>query len=280
MSWLPLGPSRRIFRTLAWWHVGFKSRAAETTRTNLALCFPDLSLVEREDLTRRSLAESACLIAEAGATFHWPTERCFALAPNPRLEPLHQALAADKGVLALVPHFGNWEFLSVFMGQFQGMALYDPPRVESLAVPLLRARQRSGMRLLPIDAGGLRAAYRCLADRGVIALLPDQVPDRRAGVYAPFFGTPALTMTFAHRLIQRTRPTVLLALARRCEAGFQVEVRGVDEGIHDPDPIRSATAMNRAIEAVVLEDPAQYQWEYKRFRRQPPGLSDPYRIQD
>jgi Kdo2-lipid IVA lauroyltransferase/acyltransferase len=34
--------------------------------------------------------------------------------------------------------------------------------------------------------------------------------------------------------------------------------------------------MNRAIEQLVLADPAQYQWDYKRFKRPPPGQPYPY----
>jgi KDO2-lipid IV(A) lauroyltransferase len=38
----------------------------------------------------------------------------------------------------------------------------------------------------------------------------------------------------------------------------------------------SAVAMNQAIERLVRTAPARYQWEYKRFKRPPPGEPDPY----
>jgi KDO2-lipid IV(A) lauroyltransferase len=39
----------------------------------------------------------------------------------------------------------------------------------------------------------------------------------------------------------------------------------------------SVTAMNDAIEQLVKKNPAQYQWEYKRFKKPPEGGTDPYR---
>jgi KDO2-lipid IV(A) lauroyltransferase len=211
--------------------------------------------------------------------FHWPRERWFALLRVTGGELIERAQAEGRGALILVPHYGNWECMALYLGAHSATALYDPPRIASLEKPLREARERSGMTMLPIDRRGLRAIYEALADGGVTGLLPDQVPARSAGVYAPFFGHPALTMTFAHRLIQRTNPVVLLGAARRVEGGFSVEFAAVDEAIYADDPETSAAAMNRAIEALVRSDPSQYQWEYKRFRRQPHGTTDVY-LQD
>ena len=48
-------------------------------------------------------------------------------------------------------------------------------------------------------------------------------------------------------------------------------MRPADPDIHDEDLDHALKAMNRSIEALILEDPSQYLWSYKRFRRQPPG---------
>lgn len=282
VSHLPLARARQLLRGLSGLQLAFNTHAARTTRTNLALCFPDLDASELRDMVRRSLAETACIVAELGMLFHWPQQRWLALAKPLEAQALQQALASKSGVLVLVPHFGNWEYLALYLGQFGVMGLYDPPRIKSLEVPLRKARERSGVAMLPMDKAGLRAAYRHLQGGNCLALLPDQVPRRTAGVYAPFFGRPALTMNFAHRLIQRTRPIVLLGMARRVPSGFHVRFVPLGagpqpaEGIYAPSAEASATALNRAIEELVGEDPAQYQWEYKRFRRQPKGSVDFY----
>lgn len=49
-----------------------------------------------------------------------------------------------------------------------------------------------------------------------------------------------------------------------------------DEGIYAADEQQSAAALNRSVETCVNHCPAQYQWEYKRFRKQPKGAKKIY----
>ena len=52
-----------------------------------------------------------------------------------------------------------------------------------------------------------------------MGLLPDQVPPEGMGVWAPFFGKPAYTMTLATRLVLQTGAPLLLALGAARLAG-------------------------------------------------------------
>lgn len=276
-SLLTLGGQRRLAGWLGWLAWRLDTANARVTRTNVDLCFPELSATEADALTLRSLQHTAALLTESGVVFHWRRERWLPLVRRVQGESLiRDAIGSESGVLLLAPHLGNWEFLSLYLGRYDFLALYDPPRQRALEAPILRARRRSGGRLLPIDAAGIKSLYRVLRERGVAALLPDQVPERQAGVYAPFFGHPALTMTFAHRLIRATRPRVLICVALRVAGGFDVRIVEAGPEISHEDPEISAGAMNAAIEALVRADPAQYQWEYKRFKRQPPGRPSIY----
>lgn len=253
------------------------STTAAVTAVNVDACFPDRSAAERRILVTDSLAHSAMLLTELGTLSRWDPAAWRELAVSIEgAELLEHALDGDSGVLVLVPHFGNWEFLALVLGEYGVTALYDPPRQRVLAEVIHGARSRAGATMLPIDAPGLRRFYHALANGALGALLPDQVPERRAGVYADFFGRPALTMTFAHRLLRRTGARVLMGSAARAPGGFVVRFCDPGPALADPDPEVAARALNAAIERLVLTDPAQYQWEYKRFKRPPPGTPDLY----
>ena len=86
----------------------------------------------------------------------------------------------------------------------------------------------------------------------------------------PFFGRRALTMTFAHRLIQSASPLVLIGSCTRGENGFKISFAEPPDAIYSEDVEESVAAMNEAIETLIAQDPAQYQWEYKRFKKPPP----------
>jgi Kdo2-lipid IVA lauroyltransferase/acyltransferase len=277
LALLPLTGQRwvgRMLGALSWYA---RLDSVRITRRNIDHCFPELETAARRRLARDSLRHTGQLLAETGVLFHWPVNRWQPLiVEDVGSELIDRALADGIPVLLLVPHYGNWEFLSLYLGRYRVTALYDPPRIAALEPMIRRARMRAGARLLPIDAGGLRRFYQSLRDGGVAALLPDQVPDHDSGVVVPFFGQPALTMTFAHRLAQRTGARLLLGSATRVPGGFRVRFSELDAQLRDPDPEVSARAMNQAIESLVREDPAQYQWEYKRFKRLGPRATSIY----
>jgi Kdo2-lipid IVA lauroyltransferase/acyltransferase len=277
LSFLSLEGQRRAGRLLARLVWLLNTREVQSTLSNLQRCFPNMDPGAREKLARASLEQTGQLLGEVGATAHWGEHRWRSLIQHVEGEDLlGDAQHPDQPVLVLVPHFGNWEMLNLYLGSRDVSFLYDPPRQRALELPILAARTRTGARMLPIGMGGLRQFQRAFRARRLVALLPDQVPERRAGVYAPFFGVPALTMTFAHRLITGSNARVLLGTAIRCPGGFRVRFTRMPDDIADPDPVVSAAAMNRAVEALVMSDPAQYQWEYRRFKRPPPGQPDPY----
>jgi KDO2-lipid IV(A) lauroyltransferase len=249
------------------------------TRINVTRCFPELQMAARERLVRSSIENTAQLVTEAGVVFHWSPDRWKALITRVEGESLiDPAQRNGRGVLILVPHLGNWEFLALYLGRYRVTALYDPPRLRRLESPIRRARSRAGARLEPISQHGIRAVYRALAEAQVVALLPDQVPRRDAGLHIEFFGHPALTMTFAHRLITRTHPEVLIGTALRVPGGFHLRFVPADPEIHDPESSRSLAAMNRSLEKLVRSAPEQYQWEYRRFKRQPATMPDWYAV--
>ena len=107
-------------------------------------------------------------------------------------------------------------------------------------------------------------------------MLPDQVPPPSGGEFAPFFGVPALTMTLLNRLQQKTGAAVVIGYARRVDGGFRIVFRAAASGIDSEDLGTGLAALNHCVELTALDAIEQYQWEYKRFKRQPDGVDPPY----
>jgi KDO2-lipid IV(A) lauroyltransferase len=114
---------------------------------------------------------------------------------------------------------------------------------------------------------------RALKGGAITAILPDQVPDRRSGRFAPFFGHPALTGTLSCKLIQQSGAQVFMATALRLPGvqGYRICFREPDADIYSEDLDTSLAALNQSVEALIREAPEQYLWSYRRFRRVPPG---------
>ena len=250
------------------------NEVGKVTRTNIAACFPELNPAEQEARARLSLRHMVMVFFEFGQIRYWSLER---LLENVTVEGealITSQLASGRGIILLVPHLGAWEILCVYLGHHHTVAaLYDPPRQPGLEAEIKAARERFAGKMFPIGVSGMRSVIRELRQGGLVAILPDQVPDQDSGVYAPFFGRPALTMDLPFQLGQKTGAHLTLGVVERiCDDDVQYRIKFSqleDEPITDIDA--AVAKMNRAIEDAIQVVPEQYQWEYKRFKRPPEG---------
>ena len=249
------------------------TREATVARRNLELCLPELDAGNRAGLRREALAATAQTALECARLWTRPAAENLALVRRVHGgELLDAALAAPAGVLIAAPHLGNWELLNQFLASRTPLTIvYRAPKRVALEGLLRRGRGVPGVTQVRAEAAAVRVLLRTLQQRGAVGILPDQQPKAGEGVFAPFFGVPAFTMTLLPRLAQRTGATVLFAFAERLPraAGFDIHVLPAPTGIHDPDPVRAATALNAGVEACARAAPAQYQWTYKRFSMRP-----------
>jgi Kdo2-lipid IVA lauroyltransferase/acyltransferase len=189
---------------------------------------------------------------------------------------LAAALAAGRGVVLLTPHMGCFEvtaqaFAQVFAAEYGPLTvLYRPARKAALRALMDESRARPGLATAPATLGGVRQMIRALRRGEAIGLLPDQVPPEGMGVWVPFFGRPAYTMTLAARLVQQTGATPLLAWGERLAhgAGYTVRISDFPEPLpaNDTTQAESAAIINRAMERLIRQCPQQYLWGYNRYK--------------
>jgi Kdo2-lipid IVA lauroyltransferase/acyltransferase len=275
LALLPLSVARAVGRLMGRLCYAAQRRMAQTTVTNIALCFPALSAAEQQQLAQQSVQHTFQAICETGAVWLWPAERSLGLIKRVEGLPLLQAaVAAGKGALVLAPHLGNWEIFGLYLNACdcgQSSQLYQAPNSPALDKLIYQARSRAGARMVATDTKGVAELLKALRNGEIVGILPDQVPPESGGEFAPFFGVPALTMTLFNRLQQKTGARIVVGYAKREADGFAVIFREPAAEIYATDMRTALTALNQSIEAVVQEAPEQYQWEYKRFKRQPEG---------
>lgn len=194
-------------------------------------------------------------------------------------ELIAAALAEKRGLVMLTPHMGCFEICAQAIAErFTSpeapiTVLYRPARQASLRDVMAGSRERPGLATAPASLAGVRQMIRALRKGEVIGLLPDQVPPDGLGVWAPFFGRPAYTMTLAARLVQQTGAALLLIWGERLPGGegFVVHVLPAPEIAKDASAEAAAAVINAAMESVIRRAPGQYMWGYHRYK-QPRGL--------
>ncbi len=247
---------------------------------NLSLCFPTRSLADRKVMARQNMVETGKNLTELGIFWHWSKPRIKQLViEETNRHLLDEALAKQRGVIIAAPHSGAWELIGMRMTCDNPMHfLYRPNKKSHLNQLILSARERFGGKCYPITARGLSSLVRALKKGGIIGILPDQEPGDDHGVFAPFFGVPAYTMTFLSALARRTESPVVFAVMERLPGakGYRLHYIRAEDDIAHQDTAIAGAALNRCVEQCVQIAPAQYMWNYRRFRKRPDNTEPLY----
>lgn len=256
------------------------SRESRVALRNLELAYPELTDDERAALQKNVLRTTALQTLETLRLWTRPHARNLRMLREQHGVGLFDAALADgRGLIVCAPHYGNWELLNQWLAARTPISiLYRAP--DSAVGEAFLRRVRAGVpdRVRQVRAEGpaVRQLWKTLKDGGVVGILPDQQPKAGDGEFAPFFGMPALTMTLASRLAERTGATVLFAYCERIGDGpdFALRIEPAHAAIADTDLVRATTALNAGVEHIARRDPAQYQWTYKRYKARPSGSGD------
>ena len=229
-------------------------------------------------VARQGIAEAGRMVMELPFLWLRPVSRPLGdlvrIEGGEHVEAVH---AQGKGLLLLTPHLGCFEicaqaYAEHFAAAYGPLtALYRPARQPWLREVMEQSRQRPGLATAPASLAGVRQMIRALRRGETVGLLPDQVPPDGMGVWAPFFGQPAYTMTLAARLVQQTGATPLLIWGERLRrgAGYVVRFAPLGEALPADTAAQaeSAAVVNRAMERLIRACPQQYLWGYHRYKQ-------------
>jgi KDO2-lipid IV(A) lauroyltransferase len=252
------------------WVVFIASPAyARRLKENLAAANLATTSVARRRLLRAAVAEAGKGLTELLVIWGRPLARVSELVREcVGWEHVAAAQAAGRGIIFLTPHLGCFDVAALHIGSRMLLtALYRPPKLSWLSSPMREGRARGGVRLAPTDLAGVRRLVSALKRGEAVYILPDQVPARGEGVWAPFFGRPAYTMTLVGRLAARSGAPVILVSAERLPRGrgYRLSLEPLREPLSG-ETERDAVILNRAIEDLVRRRPEQYLWSYNRYK--------------
>lgn len=226
------------------------------------------------DVAKPAIAEAGRFVAELPKLWLRPFDAsCLSNVDMLGKSHAERAFAQGRGVIFFGPHCGSFELGPQALAEVYGpiTAIYRPARQPSLAALELATRQRPRLKVLPASLSAIKAMHKALKGNQAVALLTDQVPPEGLGVWAPFFGKPAYTMTLAARLALQSGAALLPVSCERLSKGRGYIVKiwpplDIGMGADKPDVLDAVTRINQAIEAIVTSQPGQYLWGYGRYK--------------
>ncbi|MEY4425896.1 MAG: hypothetical protein RL535_194 [Pseudomonadota bacterium] len=219
------------------------------------------------ELPKLWMSTAGKAVGKAEAPFTWQGK-----------EHIDAAYAAGKGVIFLTPHLGSFEMIGQAWGQDFGpqskhnfgdfTVLFRPARKAWMSDLVANSRNRPGLATVPTNLSGVRQMIKALRKGEAVGLLPDQVPPDGMGLWAPFFGRNAYTMTLAARLSAQTGATVLVGFGERLSLGkgYVLHIYPLKQALSE-DLDTAVLQMNVEMEALIRRCPTQFLWGYGRYKQ-------------
>jgi KDO2-lipid IV(A) lauroyltransferase len=184
---------------------------------------------------------------------------------------IEAAWQRGESIVFITPHLGCFEILPKSYSVRAPMTvLYKPPKQAWLRPILDQGRGDDSIHLAPANMTGVRRMLKALKAGEAVGMLPDQVPSAGEGVWLPWFGRLAYTMTLAGRLSDVPKTTVLYAWAQRLPRGAGYHLRVSMPSAPLCGTVEERTiAINADLETLIRSNPEQYQWGYNRYKGTP-----------
>ena len=255
----------------------FARRRRHICEVNIALCFPELSRQEQQQLVKNTFLSNGMGIMEIGLSWCRNPADFMDRVEVHGLEHLEQARAKGRGVFLVSAHFCTLELVGALVSQlFPVCVTYRAHKNPLFDALMKRGRQRHFEAV--IERKQVRRALRTLQNGKVLWYAADQDYGPKHAVFANFFGRPAATITATTQFARFNDSEVLFFAHYRKpdHSGYELHFSEALEGYPSGDEVRDAERINALIEAAIRKHPEQYIWLHRRFKTRPPGAPDPY----
>ena len=242
----------------------------------LKLIFPELSDAKREQWTKECFGHFGQMLFEFLSLPQIINDQENMIRVENE-DALKNAVNAEKGVILLGMHMGNWELITAYAkrsGLFMTAATANFPdqRINQL---MISQRKLENMEIMPRGTGmSSRKLFRCLKNKNILILIIDQdtnVPS----TWVPFFGIPSKTPVGASVFALKTGASVVsYNVIRENDGTFRLkfETLGVFDRNHpslEQDVYSVTRKINQHLEKRIRENPQQWAWFHRRWRHRP-----------
>jgi len=272
ISRLPVALRLKIGEAIGFlWFDVFQIRR-QVALDNLAIAFPDLSLLERTSIARRSLESLGKTIVEY-SLFPFITRRNMEMNFSfSGREHLDNALSEGRGVILLTLHIGNGDYAVSALSTLGYKANLISKEFKSRWLNDLwfGMRRKIGTRFISAEKSSFEI-LRALRRGEIVVFVLDQFMGPPIGVKTRFFGKETGTAAGCALIAGRTHAPVLPCYTYRRPDGRHVGVLEPAIQFLDDRPSGENIAVmtqvyTDKIEAIVRKCPEQWMWIHRRWK--------------
>jgi KDO2-lipid IV(A) lauroyltransferase len=277
VCWLPHSAAMAIGRALGRLAHAVGAERRAIVRRNIELCFPQLTIDQRNDLARKHFLALGMSMIEMGLG-RWASDKH--LVSMTTLEGVQHVLDAvneGTGVILLSAHFTTLEISGrvVTLNLPPYDAVYRKNRKEFMTELLRTGRERFVANT--IEKRDIKKMVRSLRDGRIVWYAPDQSYNRKGSEVINFFGVPSMHTTATSTLARLGNAAVVPFFPRRLENGqYHVTFLPRFEDFPSDDPVADTEHYVKILEERIRLCPEQYFWVHRKFKNLPEGYPDYY----
>ena len=242
----------------------------------LELIFPELDAAQRKKWTQECFSHFGQMLFEFLSLPQILRDEADLLEVENE-EALTKAIQAEKGVILLAMHSGNWELISAYAKR-SGLKMkaattnFPDPRINEL---IESQREHGNMEILRRGtSSAIRKLLSCLREKEVLVLAIDQ-DTNVLSTWVPFFGIPAKTPVGAAVFALKTGASVVsYNVIRQPNGTFRMRFETLGNFVRqhpemEQDVYSVTRKMNLHLEQRIREHPQQWAWFHRRWRHRP-----------
>lgn len=246
-------------------------------RRNIELCFPELSVEERNKLALEHFEALGISLIEMGLGRWASDDKLNSMTTITGAEHIQKVIDDGYGVILLSAHFTSLEVsgrvLSMNCPPFD--AVYRRFRSEFTTEILASNRERSSRKV--IEKNDIKSMVRSLREGAPVWYAPDQSYHLKQSALLPFFGVPAMTNTATGTLAKLGHAKAVPFFPRRLpEGGYELTVLPPVPGLPSGDAEEDTRQYVAILEKQIRRCPEQYYWVHRKFKNRPDPLPDAY----
>ena len=249
--------------------LALNTEIVKISRININIAYSLKNKEYRESLVKRSVKQSIRSYYETLFCFSRSQKKLNQSIFKVENRYLYSQTNRDSGLILLSAHNRSVDLLlNQLTIQDDVTAIFKPIKIKLLNEFVKKNRQKSGSNVFETNFTGVKELFSALKRGEAVAMAADQVPAKNMGVYENFFGRKVYTTNLIPSLHSKTKaPIVSVAihsdnLTKRLYIRYGSKITFKGKSQYD------AKAMNKEIEKIININPEDYNWEYKRFKKQ------------
>jgi len=238
---------------------------------NLEKAFPEYDRTEIKRCAKKFYHHLSDVILES-AVFHFYTEsKALNRLSFKNPELLDDLYKKGKQVMAVVGHYGNWEYIAA-LGlhiEYPSLAIYKPLRNRYFDRMVQKNRRAFGVIPVPMAKIGRKLIEYHRSGTPVLTLfLADQRPQyHQIQYWTKFLGRDTPLFLGTEKLARKLDAAVIFLKYRKLRRGrYEVEAELICESPEELKPYEITERHVRILEGMIREEPAYWLWSHHRWK--------------